>query len=142
MIYRHETVEQSCKPPSSRVIWWIQNIKTKSCLSLFLLPSLSFLICKPVIVLAPSASQIVLDTKAQHPQEVPFNVTYLECYTGAGCEDPAKGKGPFKDIEPYSEPDTRVKQDGKMHILTNAPNRAPHRRYRERPLTNFHQLSS
>ena len=63
-----------------------------------------------MIILAPSALQIVLDAKAQHPQEVPFNVTYLECYAGAGCKDPAKGKGPFKDIEPYTEADTRVKQ--------------------------------
>lgn len=47
-------------------------------------------------------------------------------------------RGPFKDIEPYTEPGTTVKREGKMCILTIAPNTASSVDYTRLPLTNFH----
>lgn len=78
------------------------------------------------ITLALLTLQIVLGGKVLHPQKILFNVTYVEVYTssemrglgmtGTVCEDPARGRGPFKGTGPYTELDIIVKQEGKCTI--------------------------
>lgn len=54
--------------------------------------------------------------------------------------NPAKEKGAVKDIKPYSELDTLVKQEGTTHILTHEPNTTSLEVQRA-PSTNFPRLS-